>query len=166
MAIGRQYFQVDPKTLKPTGALAESARIGDLVQVKLTLIAPTGLNYVMVEDHLPAGFEAVDTTLKTTSAAAAGPQITDVTGSGATGGDGELDAWWAWPWWRPWVQSQLLDDRVALFANDLAKGTYEYTYLMRAGQAGTFNVIPARAEEMYFPEVFGRSAGGRFTVAP
>jgi uncharacterized protein YfaS (alpha-2-macroglobulin family) len=30
--------------------------------------------------------------------------------------------------------------------------------------SGTFNVIPAHAEEMYFPEVFGRSDGGQFVI--
>ena len=31
-------------------------------------------------------------------------------------------------------------------------------------RAGEFTVLPAHAEEMYFPEVFGRSAGGSFSV--
>ena len=37
------------------------------------------------------------------------------------------------------------------------------TGLMQSCVAGGFNVPPAHAEEMYFPEVFGRSAGGSLT---
>jgi uncharacterized protein YfaS (alpha-2-macroglobulin family) len=39
-------------------------------------------------------------------------------------------------------------------------------YYARATTPGSFFVAPAHAEETYFPEVFGRSDSGRFTVAP
>ena len=35
---------------------------------------------------------------------------------------------------------------------------------MRASVPGQFLVMLANAYEMYFPEVFGRSDGGKFTV--
>jgi uncharacterized protein YfaS (alpha-2-macroglobulin family) len=50
------------------------------------------------------------------------------------------------------------DDRVQLFATRLAEGTHEFTYVVRATTAGTFRTAPARAEEMYEPEVAGRTA--------
>ena len=58
------------------------------------------------------------------------------------------------------------DEKVALFAQYLPRGTYEYTYLMRASVPGEFLVMPTTAYQMYFPEVFGRSDGGKFTVQP
>ncbi|RME47767.1 MAG: alpha-2-macroglobulin, partial [Chloroflexi bacterium] len=160
IVIGRQYFKVDPRTFQPTGEIAESAKVGDVVQVKLTIIAPTDLYYLLVEDPLPAGFEAIDTSLRTASAAAQGPQFQEVVP------EGKEVPWWRRFWWSYWTQSQLLDQKVALFATFLRRGTYEYTYLMRASVAGDFNVPPAHAEEMYFPEVFGRSSGGLFSVEP
>jgi len=80
--------------------------------------------------------------------------------------EGDEGGWW-WDdwWWSYWVSSQLRDEKVALFADDLGQGTYEYTYLMRASVAGEYNVIPALAQEMYFPEVFARSAGGVIAVS-
>ena len=54
---------------------------------------------------------------------------------------------------------------MALFATNLPKGTYSYTYLARATTAGTFQTLPATAYRMYSPEVFGRSAGAQFVVA-
>ena len=51
-----------------------------------------------------------------------------------------------------------------LFATYLPKGTYEYTYLIRASLPGEYNTIPTTAYEMYFPEVFGRSDGVQFII--
>jgi uncharacterized protein YfaS (alpha-2-macroglobulin family) len=44
-----------------------------VIQVKLTIVAPTDLHYLLVEDPLLAGFEAIDTSLRTASAAAQAP---------------------------------------------------------------------------------------------
>jgi uncharacterized protein YfaS (alpha-2-macroglobulin family) len=56
------------------------------------------------------------------------------------------------------------DDRVTLRAQELPRGVHEYTYYVRATTPGDFFVAPAVAEESFFPEVFGRSDSGRFTV--
>jgi uncharacterized protein YfaS (alpha-2-macroglobulin family) len=49
------------------------------------------------------------------------------------------------------------DDRVQLFATRLDEGRHEFSYIVRATTAGTFRTAPAHAEEMYEPEVFGRT---------
>jgi len=161
LAVGREYFAVDPATFTARGPAVDRARIGDVIQVRLTLIVPERRHYVVLEDPIPAGFEIVDTTLKTTSAAARSPEFDEVMPEG----DAELE-WWRRPWWGHWVESQLRDEKVALFATSLDAGTYQYTYLIRAGLAGVYHVVPTRAEEMYRPEVFGRSAGGVFVIEP
>lgn len=56
------------------------------------------------------------------------------------------------------------DDRVFLYVKSLEPGVYEYEYYLRALVPGTFAHLPARAEELYFPDIFGRTSGGRFTV--
>lgn len=157
IVVGRQYLGVDQSTLKPTGQPIDNAKVGEYVQVKLTIVAPNDLHYLVLEDPLPAGFEAVDRSLKTASAAAEGPELKEKPK------EGEGEEWYR-PWWSYWAHSEVRDDRVAAFATYLAKGTYEYTYLMRAGAAGDFRTLPATAWEMYFPEVFGRSAGVVFSV--
>jgi uncharacterized protein YfaS (alpha-2-macroglobulin family) len=64
--------------------------------------------------------------------------------------------WW---WWGSWFQHQnLRDDRAEAFTPLLWDGVYDYTYVARATTPGTFVVPPSKAEEMYSPEVFGRSA--------
>lgn len=131
-----------------------SARVGDVIRVDLTLIAPRDLYYLRVEDPLPAGAEAIDTGLATTSLLAQGPQLSR-----------QSPERWGWGWWWRWFsRSELRDEKVALFADYLAKGTYEYSYTMRLTLPGEFRVIPTTAGEFYFPEVYGRSDGRLLTV--
>jgi hypothetical protein len=37
---------------------------------------------------------------------------------------------------------------------------------MRAAIPGGYNVIPTTGQQFYFPEVYGRGDGSRFTVLP
>jgi alpha-2-macroglobulin len=131
----------------------KEAKIGDVIRVDLTLIAPHDLHYLVVEDMLPAGAEGVDTGLATTSLLAMDPQLMRRIRPDEEGG-------YPWArWWRWYSRSEMRDEKVVLFANFMPRGTYEYSYTMRATTAGAFHVIPTVASEFYFPEVFGRSDG-------
>ena len=69
----------------------------------------------------------------------------------------------SWP--APWYEHQnLRDERVEAFTSLLWEGVHEYTYVARATTPGVFVVPPAKAEEMYMPETFGRSATDRVIV--
>jgi uncharacterized protein YfaS (alpha-2-macroglobulin family) len=137
---------------------AREVKLGDLIRVDLTLIAPHDLYYVVVEDPLPAGAEAVDTGLATTSMLAMDPTLRRQRSQEAGG----YEAYW-W-WWNWYSRSELRDEKVVLFADYLPKGTYEYSYTMRATLPGDYQVIPTTASEFYFPEVFGRSDGRKLTI--
>lgn len=154
--VARQYSPVDEPEV-----YADTAQVGDVIKVKLTLIAPTDLYYVVVEDPFPAGFEGVDLGLKTTSVVGERPTLRNLTAE-------EEGTWYrryGWGWW--WFSNtEMRDEKVVLFARYLPRGTYEYTYLIRAGVPGQFRAMPATAYQMYFPEVFGRSDGGTFAVEP
>ena len=137
--VGRQYFAVDGQTLKPTDRQIESAQIGDYVQVRLTLVAPTDLHYLVLEDPLPAGFEAVDNTLKTSSSAVAAPTL----GKGEPIATPAPSAYgkFSRPYWQFWAHTDIRDDRVAVFATTLGRGVYEYSYIIRASLAGQFRSL-------------------------
>jgi uncharacterized protein YfaS (alpha-2-macroglobulin family) len=51
-----------------------------------------------------------------------------------------------------------------LFATYMSPGTYVYEYYARATTPGTYLNLPAHAELSNFPDVFGHSDGGTFTV--
>jgi uncharacterized protein YfaS (alpha-2-macroglobulin family) len=127
------------------------------VEVRLTVIAPHDLYYVVVEDPLPAGAEAIDVSLATTSLVAQGPGLYQ-----ETEGDVRYN-FYRW-WWRWYNRSEMRDDKAVLFADYLPAGTYEYTYTFRATLLGEYRVIPTTAHEFYFPDVFGRADGRLFTV--
>lgn len=58
------------------------------------------------------------------------------------------------------------DDRIFIYKELIGSGVYEYEYYVRALVPGTFTQLPAKAEEQFFPEVFGRTSGEAFTVTP
>lgn len=63
-------------------------------------------------------------------------------------------------WWlrQNWFEHQnFRDDRAEAFASLLWEGVYTYSYVARATTPGQFIVPPAKAEEMYHPETFGRT---------
>lgn len=142
-----------------------SAQLGQTVRVTVTVIAPADRNYVTVEDLLPAGLEGVDARLKTMDAALKQRLETERQSAATRGAGGYQAPWFRW-YWDPWQQAELRDDRAVLRTSSLPKGVYEYVYYARATTTGSFFVAPAHAEETYFPEVFGRSDSGRFTVTP
>jgi uncharacterized protein YfaS (alpha-2-macroglobulin family) len=123
----------------------------------LTIIAPHDLYYVVVEDPFPAGCEAVDTSLATSSLTDLDPGLYRESSSGGW-------PWFYWWWWRWYSRSELRDEKAVLFADYLPAGTYTYQYTLRASVPGEFHVLPASGHEFYFPEVFGRSDGRILTV--
>jgi len=101
--------------------------------------------HVALVDPLPAGLEIVNPSLAVSSQPPPDPEARE-----------RRYGWW---WWGTWYEHQnLRDERAEAFTSLLWDGVYEYSYIARATTPGTFVVPPTKAEEMYSPEVFGRSA--------
>ena len=115
---------------------------------------PNTLHYVVVEDPLPAGAEALDTSLQTTSKTVEGPQDGGterrLRSLGLGGG-------------RP-PTSSCATRRRCCSQTELEPGSYEFSYQIRASLPGEYLTLPPTAYQMYFPEVWGRGAGSTFTV--
>jgi uncharacterized protein YfaS (alpha-2-macroglobulin family) len=159
-AISREYSRIDDPSTR-----VMAVKVGETVRVKVTIIAPADRNYVVIEDLLPAGLEAVDARLKNVDPAVKERLEVERTQASQKRFGGYMAPWFRW-YYSPWQQVDLRDDRAVLQADRLPKGVYEYVYYARATTPGSFFVAPAHAEESYFPEVFGRSDSGRFTIAP
>lgn len=57
-----------------------------------------------------------------------------------------------------WFQHQnLRSERVEAFSNFLPEGIYHYSYVSKATFKGEYKVPPCYAEEIYSPEIYGRS---------
>jgi len=159
VGVSREYLPADGDEDK-----IESAALSDVVKVRLTLVAPTDLHYVVVEDYLPAGLEPIDTSLKTTSSEIR-QMMLDEQRKAADESRSHGYGWWSY--YRSFFNHvDMRDNRVVLFATYLPRGVHEYVYFLRATTAGEYRVMPAQAYEMYFPEVWGRTDGALFSVTP
>jgi len=155
--VQRQYVPSACALGETCGEL-DTVSAGDEIQVRLTIIAPHDLYYVVVEDPFPAGCEAIDPTLATTSLTATEPGLFRDT-------DDDW-GWFYWWWWRWYSRSEFRDEKVVLFADYLPSGTYTFQYSLRAVVPGEYGVLPTLAQEFYFPEVFGRSNGRNLVIKP
>ncbi len=147
------YYPLDPSEPREEGMviiksmqLAESTRPftgsfagGELVKVTLQVVAPMERNFVVADDPLPAGLEPVNLAFATTAAAP----------------EGLIDQEQGWQ--SGFNHVEMHDDRVLLFADWLTPGLHTYSYLARAITKGTFSMPATYAEEMYRPEVYGRT---------
>jgi hypothetical protein len=133
--VRRSYAAVDDPadvTRLPDGGI--KIRLGAKVQVTLEALVTSRRYEVALVDPLPAGFETVNEALATSERAARN----------------ELDAHWDF--------TNLRDERSEAFALEMGEGLHRFSYTVRAKTPGTFVAAPAKAEEMYSPETFGRSS--------
>ncbi len=139
--VSRTYL--DPKTERPI----ERAEAGQLVKVRLRVTLPDDGFYIIVEDPLPGGLEALNERLNTTSHEA------------TTRGEPS----------RHWMdygynRKEVYGDRVRFFITELKRGERVFTYLARATRTGRFVAMPTEVWAMYDLTTWGRSASNRFTV--
>ncbi|MBT9586392.1 hypothetical protein IV102_23820 [bacterium] len=123
-------------------------KAGSDIKVTVTMQAPSRRYHVALVDPLPAGLEAVNPSLLGSGDRTQAPQ-------------NRLDGWWSAYWYE---HQNMRDERVEAFTQLLWEGVYTYSYVARATTPGEFVVPPAKAEEMYHPETFGRSSSDRVVV--
>lgn len=117
-------------------------KAGQIYKVTLSVITPQERRFVVLDEPLPGGVEVVQTTFATES-----DTMRRILELGAPGND------------RGWAGTfnhfEIHDDRVLLFADQMAAGEHTFEYLVRAGYPGKYDQPATRCEEMYQPEVFG-----------
>jgi alpha-2-macroglobulin len=126
-------------------------KAGAKIEVTLTMVAPERRYHVALVDQLPAGLEPLNPALKGTPPTSHGGSVS------------QSRSYYGW-WWRWYEHENLRDERVECFGGLVYPGVYTYTYTALATTPGEYVLPPLKAEEMYSPEVFGRTATGRFVV--
>jgi alpha-2-macroglobulin len=152
--VERVYEAIDnPEDVRRDADGTWHIKAGAKVRVKLTMVANARRYHVALVDPIPAGLEALNPALAVTGTI---PEETQQNIS-------NRNSWW---WWaRPWFEHQnMRDERVEAFSSLLWEGVYTYSYVARATTPGDFVVPPAKAEEMYHPETFGRGGTDRVKV--
>ncbi len=152
IVVTHEYF-----TLNETNSekLLDKVKVGETIKAKITVLVPEDRYYVMVEDYLPAGLEGVDFNLLTSQQDLLNTINNENPQNAGYYGDFFIN---------PFNYSEIRDDRMMYFADYLPKGVYEIEFFVRATTPGVYHDLPVLAQELYFPEVFGRSEGKMFEV--
>jgi uncharacterized protein YfaS (alpha-2-macroglobulin family) len=135
---------------------------GDLVRVDLFVSLPTARNFVVVDDPVPGGLEPVNRDLATASVVDA-----DKGSFKAAGG-----SWWfRYSDWSSYGVSrwsfyhrELRHNAARFYSEYLPAGNYHLSYTAQAIASGEFVVMPAKAEEMYDPDIYGMGVPGVLKV--
>ncbi|MEP6902048.1 MAG: alpha-2-macroglobulin family protein, partial [Actinomycetota bacterium] len=150
----RKYEAVDQgEDVKQNADGSWTIKAGARVRIRLTMVAQARRYHVALVDQLPAGLEILNPELAVSETIPGDTQNTSVLeyGSRSYG--------YGYYWWRAnWFEHQnFRDERAEAFTSLLWEGVYNYSYVTRATTPGQFVVPPAKAEEMYHPETFGRT---------
>jgi uncharacterized protein YfaS (alpha-2-macroglobulin family) len=132
LALAREYFALSSVPLKDRIVYRETpfrgtAMPGDVLLVRLTVAGATDWRYLLIEDPLPAGAEAIaDDSLY---------PLEQRRG-------------------RPWgARQEFRDDRAVFFQDGLPGGRVEFWYLLKIVTPGRFTALPAQVTPMYVPDV-------------
>jgi uncharacterized protein YfaS (alpha-2-macroglobulin family) len=152
----RRYEGVDnADDVKQNADGSWTIKSGARVRVKLTMVAQSRRYHVALVDPLPAGLEILNPDLAVTEAI---PEDKDGGNSSVLSYGSRSYGRGYWYWRSQWFEHQnFRDERAEAFSSLLWEGVYNYTYVARATTPGQFVVPPAKAEEMYHPETFGRT---------
>ncbi len=137
--VSRRYFLRESTgsgfVLKP---LVEGARIkvGDQVEVQISLRAKHEAEYVHLRDPRPSGLEPENPISR-----------------------------FKWDLGIGWYE-EVRDSGTNFFFESLPHGEYTLKYRLRANMAGTFRVAPATVQSMYAPEFNAYSSAAVLTVVP
>ncbi|MEM7250120.1 MAG: MG2 domain-containing protein [Pseudomonadota bacterium] len=129
---------------------------GELIRVDLFVSLPTARHFVVVDDPIPGGWEAVNADLGTTSR---------IDAEKATFKPA-ADSWWHQhdDWQRygrsrfSFYHHELRHDRATFYADYLPPGNYHLSYAAQAIAVGEFVAAPVKANEMYDADIFGIGA--------
>ncbi len=126
---------MDPYACAPV----DPVRVGDRIEVRLSLTVPTTRHYVSIEDVYPAGFQ---------------PVVTGQAVIRTLGGDPDVAL----------ESVRFGPDRARFLVRLMPAGTYEIVYEARAATPGCYLALPARGQLVYFPEVWGATTVDRIEV--
>jgi uncharacterized protein YfaS (alpha-2-macroglobulin family) len=110
---------------------------GDEIEVMITVTADRNYEWLMMDDPMPSGFEAI------------------------------REHWghYGWGRWAYWYsRKEFRDEKVSVAMSTLWQGKHQVAYVMRAETPGDFHVLPTQVFNMYHPEIGGNAGEFRIKV--
>ncbi|HIJ80502.1 MAG TPA: hypothetical protein HPP76_02200 [Desulfuromonadales bacterium] len=120
-------------------APGESVKPGEDIEVRLTVENRRALEYVIIEDRLPAGFESRETDRD--------PRFI---------GEAAYQGWYS--------NRERRDEKLAFFITTLPAGRHEFRHVLYPEIEGSMLALPAAVWPMYLPELRGESTPWQFVV--
>ena len=137
-------------------------RVGELVRVDLFLSLRSARNFVVVDDPVPGGVEPVNRDLATASTIDAEKgEVKRPKGSFWFRHDDWIDFGFSY---GNFYHKELRHHAARFYSEYLPAGNYHLSYVAQSIAPGEFIVLPTHAEEMYDPDVFGKSAPAMLRV--
>ncbi|HEX7486222.1 MAG TPA: MG2 domain-containing protein [Vicinamibacterales bacterium] len=143
LAIVRRYYSLAPvrtqgRIVYRETPLDGNAQPGDLLLVRVDAAGSTDWRYLVIEDPLPAGVEAVQQR-----------NLYEL--------ERKTDFW-------DGSRREYRDDRVVFFQESFAAGHYQFVYLLKVTTPGVFRAMPAQIAAMYVPDATASSEPQTLTV--
>ena len=136
---------------------ADAIRRGELVKVDLFVSLPTARQFVVVDDAVISGLEPVNRDLATNSKNDADEAKELIPQNSWYF---KRDNWQHFSFARwGFYHKELNHDNVRFYSDYVSGGNYHLSYIAQAIATGSFSVLPAHAQEMYDPDVYGKSLG-------
>lgn len=130
-----ENWRMEYHPFNPGEALAP----GDEVEVRLTVDNRDDLNFVVIEDRLPAGFEVRETRNDSRF--------------------GNYSGFWDW-----YAHKERHDEKMAFFLDLLPAGRHEFSYVIYPEMEGNVLALPASVWPMYVPSLRAESAAWKVKV--
>jgi alpha-2-macroglobulin len=134
----------------------------EIVKVDLFVSVPTARHFVVVHDPVAGGLEPINTDLATSS-------VIDAKKGEFKAAEG---SWYYehsdWSYYGRYFWSfyhkELKHDAANFYADYLPAGNYHLSYTAQVIAEGEFHAMSASSEEMYDPDVYGKTLPGDFKV--
>jgi uncharacterized protein YfaS (alpha-2-macroglobulin family) len=140
---------------------------GDVLQVRLDIDASADMNWVALQDPIPAGATILGSGLGRDSVISNTRSVTAAADPDAQRPEEDEDPENAWGgyWDQPWLAYQeRAFDAMRAYYQFLPKGRVSIEYRIRLNNVGDFALPATRIEAMYAPEQFGEWPNARFQV--
>jgi hypothetical protein len=143
LALVRKYYSLTPVRVQNRIVYRETAfdghaQPGDLLLVRVDAAGSPDWRYLMIEDPLPAGVEAVQQR-----------SLYEL--------ERKTEFW-------DGSRREYRDDRVVFFQESFAAGHYQFVYLLKVTTPGVFRAMPAQISAMYVADATASSESQTLTV--
>ncbi|OVE81569.1 hypothetical protein BVY03_02915, partial [bacterium K02(2017)] len=136
ISYAREYYDLNGDKVA-----TDKLKQGKTYKTVLNFFFADEVEYIVVEETLAAGFEPVNFSIKTSLRGRRDKVKSD---------SNNLN------WWLN--HKEFHDKKILLFANRIPRGFYEFSYYINVTNAGEYLVPPAKAMQMYDPEIFGTTS--------